>query len=100
LPETPPDQQTPFVIPAPVSKPPKQYYDKVRDYTVCQTNETKFHSGSSFSYAAAYRYRGTTPIQPESVYLSFFALRTSTSTDANKDADVAGWTNVSTVTMR
>lgn len=87
-------------IPAPTSKPPKQVYDKVRDRTVCHSGEVRFRSGSGFSYLAAYAYRGKEPKQPEEVTINFYARRSSDSTDANKDADVAAWAVVREVVLR
>jgi len=89
-----------ILIPAPTTKPPRLEYDKVRDTTVCMTSEVKFRSASGFSYLAAYRYRGTIAVQPETVWINFYARRTSDSTDPNKDADVASWAGVTEVILR
>jgi len=87
-----------IIIPAPTAKPPKQEYDKVRDITVCRTNETKFRTVSGFSYIAAYTYKGQDPKQPDVVWLNFYAIRNSESPD--NDGDAASWANVSEVVLR
>ena len=81
-------------------KPPKSFYDKVRNETTWWTGELRFRAYSDFRYWCGFRFQGKTPKRPESVVIAFYVKRNIDVNDARSDAEHSLWSTVKSITFR